>query len=263
LAEAVRGNKLTPIKQITAEQVVDHGGVVTGTTGAFVIVQTNEGRYGKMLVQLARQRISEKVSVPMLLIERYTTYKEGTEQAIQANGLSVSVYVDFRFSLDLGQVVPQSLGGDVVVTETTASNGAKTIVAEPVGKAKFYLLTKALPEALPKKGGKLVVGDTFEVRYFNGEYRLFDDGRRSGLLKLSVDDAGDVTGSFVSDRDGQKYDVKGKVGVPKHSIEFTIQYPRTEQTFRGCLFTGDAKALAGTSKLQEREAAFYATRVED
>jgi hypothetical protein len=29
------------------------------------------------------------------------------------------------------------------------------------------------------------------------------------------------------------------------------------------LFTGDAKALAGTSRIADREAAFYATRVDE
>jgi hypothetical protein len=122
---------------------------------------------------------------------------------------------------------------------------------------------KPLPEATPKKTEKLVVGDTFEVRYFNGTYKLYDDGRRSGTLTVKVDAEGFVEGSFYSDKDGQKYDVKGRVAMPSHSIVFTIKLPRTEQEFRGMLFTGDGKALAGTSRLEQREAGFYAVRVEE
>ena len=46
-------------------------------------------------------------------------------------------------------------------------------------------------------------------------------------------------------------------------IEIVVKLPRTEQVFHGWLFTGNGLALAGYSKLQDREAGFYATRVEE
>ena len=49
----------------------------------------------------------------------------------------------------------------------------------------------------------------------------------------------------------------------KHGVQFTVIFPRTEQTFQGMLFTGDGAALAGTSRIDNRESAFYAVRVED
>ncbi len=120
-----------------------------------------------------------------------------------------------------------------------------------------------MPDLAPKKSARLVVGETFDIRYFNGTYKLFDDGRRSGTLTLKVDDQGVVEGAFYSDRDGRKFEVKGRVGMPAHAIQFTIKFPRSEQEYRGMLFTGDGRALAGTSRLQDREAAFYATRIEE
>jgi len=71
-------------------------------------------------------------------------------------------------------VVPEKLGGDL----RFVNDGGKAYL-EPLGKAKLYLLTKPLPEATPKKTAKLVVGETFEPRYFNGSFKLHDDGRRS------------------------------------------------------------------------------------
>src|SRR5262249_1415758 len=124
----------------------------------------------------------------------------------------------FRFSLDLGQVVPAELGGDIQFTV----EGEK-IAARPIGKAKLYLVTKALPGVEPKKGPKLVVGDKFEPRYFNGTFKLHDDGRRSGKLVLKVEPDGSVGGAYYSDRDGAKYDVYGQVGKPTHSIQFTVK----------------------------------------
>ena len=78
-----------------------------------------------------------------------------------------------------------------------------------------------------------------------------------------MEDDGIVTGAYYSDKDGSKYEVRGKVGNPDHAIRFSVQFPRAEQSFTGYLFTGDGKHLAGTSIMNEREAGFFATRVED
>jgi hypothetical protein len=134
---------------------------------------------------------------------------------------------------------------------------------EALGKAKLYLVTKPLPDVGPKKGTKLVVGDKFEIRYFNGSYQLYDDGRRSGKLVLKVKEDGTVTGAYYTDRDGTKYEVVGKVGTPSHAIEFTVKLPRVEQTFKGMLFTGNGQILTGTSRMNDREAGFYAKRIEE
>jgi hypothetical protein len=135
---------------------------------------------------------------------------------------------------------------------------------EPVGKAEMYLVTKHLAETNPTKTPKLVVGEKFETRYFNGVFKLYDDGRRTGDLHLIVAEDGDVSGHYYSDKDGQKYEVVGKAGGnPTHSIQFRITYPRTFQSFSGLMFTGDGRVITGASRLQERETAFYAVRVED
>ena len=106
-------------------------------------------------------------------------------------------------------------------------------------------------------------GHRVEAKHFNGTYALRDDGRRSGKLVLKVgEDNKTVTGWYYSAKDGSKYEVKGKIGVPAHAVELTVKFPRAEQVFKGMLFTGDGLALAGTSKLADREAAWYATREE-
>jgi hypothetical protein len=246
------------VKQLTPDLLGDHDRVLPGIAAAFVVVKTNEGRFAKLLVLSAQQKLDAEKRVPILLIDRFVTYKEGTDQTVLASGRNVYLFPGFRFSLDLGQVVPEALGGDLRFT----ADGDK-IAAEPVGKAKVYLLTKGLPEAAPKKTAKLVVGETFEPRYFNGAFRLYDDGRRSGKLKLEVADNGEVTGAYYSDKDGEKYEVEGTIRTPQHAITFTVKFPRARQVFQGWLFTGDARAITGSSRLLEREAGFYAVRVED
>jgi hypothetical protein len=262
LANAIETSEnVKEVKQLTSDEIFQASQTLPDSAATFLIVLTNERRYCKLLVTPARQRVGMNEQVPMLLVDKYVTYKEGSDRAIKAGGQNAHLYPGSRLHLDLGQVVPEKLGGDLLVVE--GEKDALAIVVKPLGKARLFLLTKPIAGLAPKKAAKLVIGEQFEVRYFNGSYKLRDDGRRSGTLTLQVADSGDVTGSFYSDRDGQKYEVKGKVGNPRYAINFTIKFPAVEQAFAGLMFTGDGKAIAGTSKLQEREAGFYAERIDE
>lgn len=259
LDKAVRdGKNVKELKEVTSTQLPDLGDVLADTMAVFLIVHTNDDRWSKLLVLSAQQRFKDK-QAPMLLIEKFVTFKESTERTVKAKGENVHVYPGMRLNLDIGQFVPEKLGGDLLV-EDDGKGGFKLA---PIGAAKLYVLSKPIPDVVPKKAEKLTVGATFEPRYFIGKYKLHDDGRRSGTLNLEVNESGEVTGSFYSDRDGAKYDITGKIGAPRHSISFTIKFPQIQQEFTGMLFTGNGKAICGTSKLQDREAAFYAERVEE
>ncbi len=257
LLKAPAADGVKEVKQLTVSLLADNDGAIPGISGALVVVRTNEGRFSKLLVQPGRQKVGDK-TIPILIVDRYVTYREGEEQAIEATGRRLHLFDGFHLSLDMGQIVPGALGGDL---RFVAKNGSG--YGEPVGKAKLYLVTKPLPGAEPKKLETLTVGEKLDKVYFNGTYKLYDDGRRSGKLVLKVEDSGKVTGAYYSDKDGRKYDVAGQIGSPIHAIQFTIKFPRTEQVFSGWLFTGDAKALTGSSRLERREAGFYAIRIEE
>jgi len=257
LAKAPRAPGTRSLKQLTPALMAEHGGVLPGTTAALIVVRTREGRFSKLLVQPARQKLPDKSTMSILLIDRFVTYKEGEERTVLVQGQNVRLFAGFQFNLDLGQVVPATVGGDL---RFVAAEG-KTYL-EPLGKAALYLLTRPLPEAVPAKTEKMIIGDKFEPRYFDGVYKLFDDGRRSGALHLKVLPGGAVEGAYYSDKDGQKYEVNGKIGRQPNAIEFTITYPRTRQTFTGWMFTGTGGALTGSSRVQEREVGFYALRMD-
>jgi hypothetical protein len=258
LAKLAEGKHVREVKQLTPGMIVDHDNVLPRTRSAFLLVRTNGTRWAKLLVVTARQKVGADKVVPILSVERFVTYKEGEERTVQASGKDLSLYPGFRLSLDLGQVVPEEVGGDLHFVAA-----ADKVYAEPLGKAKLYLVVKHDPGVVPKKGAKFVMGEKWEPRYFSGTYRLEDDGRRSGKLILEVEgDGREVKGWYYSDRDGRKYEVKGKVGEPRHAIEFTIKFPRTEQVFKGMLFTGNGRAIAGTSTMAGRPAAFYCVRQE-
>lgn len=246
--------RITRLDRVT---LIDGSGALRETTGALLVVKTNQGRWAKLIVHPARQKISDNQSLPILLIERFVTFREGTDRAVLAEGKGVRLFNGFVLNLDLGQVVPESVGGDI----RFVAKGEEGY-AEPVGKAEFYLVTKPLPEAVPPKSEKLVIREPFIPEYFNGVYKLLDDGRRSGELHLKVDKDRQVTGYYYSDRDGRKYPVEGAVGDPHHQIVFKVKFPQTTQEFRGWMFTGDGKAIAGVARMQRRETGFYALRME-
>jgi hypothetical protein len=257
LTQVPKSKNAVKIQELTPELMVQHSRALPNVTATFLVVKTQGGKFSKLLVQPARQKISATESVPILLIERFVTYREGDEKTVHAHGQNVRLFDDFRYNLDIGQVVPKALEADL----RFVASGDK-VHLEPVGKAEIYLVTKHLPEANPKKGPKVVVGERFEISYFNGSYKLYDDGRRSGLLRLKVDEDGEVTGDYYSDRDGQKYEVSGKVTSPTHRIQFKVTFPRTIQFFNGFMFTGDGRVITGSSRLEERETGFYAMRLE-
>jgi hypothetical protein len=261
LSKAASDGALKEVKELTADQVADVAGALPDSPSAVLVVATNDKRFAKLLVQTARQKIAGDKTAPLLLIDKYTTFKGTSDRAVQASGHDLHLYPGLRLSLDIGQVVPESVGGDLtVVADAKDPNG---FTVKPVGEAKLYVLAKPIPGVVPKKAPKLVVGEAFETRFFAGRYKLHDDGRRTGVLKLEVNDAGEITGTFTSDKDGREYEVQGKAGTPRHAVSFAIKFPATTQTFTGYMFTGDGKAIAGTTKMLEREAGFYAERIED
>ncbi|WP_020469926.1 hypothetical protein [Zavarzinella formosa] len=261
LNKAVMDGSVKEAKELTSDQLGELTGVLPDTSSAMLIVVTNDKHFARLLVQPARQKLGMDKFATILLIDKYVTYRGTTERAVLVQGANTQVYPGLRMSLDIGQVVPEAIGGDLTVVANEKDPNQFTL--KPIKDAKIYVLAKPIAGVVPKKAPKLVVGEVFETRFFNGKYKLSDDGRRTGELRLEVTDTGEIGGVFVSDRDGREYEVSGKAGMPKHQITFTIKFPATTQSFSGYMFTGNGKGIAGTTKIGEREAGFYADRVED
>jgi len=257
-------NKLADSKDVKVyealplDDLANFDNIVPGTTGTLLVVKTVGGRNAKLLVQSARQKVEGDRQLPVLLIDRFITYKEGEEQTILTRGEGLKIYPGFRFSLDLGQVVPEEVGGDIALVKD-----GDVVKLKSLDRAKMAVLTRYDKSLEPARPAKVTIGEPFEPKYFTGSYRIYDDGRRSGKLTLKVDEDGSVAGAYFSDRDGARYELRGRVGTPTHAISFTVNLPRTEQVFNGWLFTGDGKVMVGTSRMLNRETGFYATRIED
>src|SRR5262249_40594956 len=124
---AAKGTK--NVKQLTPTMMVENSRVLPGITAAFLVVKTNDGRMSKLLVQPAQQKVDDGKKLPILLIERFVTFREGEERTIHAQGQNVHLFQGFRFNLDLGQLVPEAVGADLRLV----TDGDKVFV-EPLGK---------------------------------------------------------------------------------------------------------------------------------
>ena len=161
LIKAAASDAAKEMKQITSDDLLNNDRTLKGVDGTLLIVKTNDGRNAKLLVHAAGQKTDAEHTVPTLYIDRFVTYKEGEERTVRGSGQNLALFPGFRFSLDMGQVVPEALGGDLRFVQ----NGDKTWV-EPVGKAKLYMLVKPLPEAAPAKPDKVVIGEKFDPEIF-------------------------------------------------------------------------------------------------
>ncbi len=79
LKKMVENDFCREIDSLTLKEISDLDPVLLGIQAGFIIVRTNEGRYSRALVQFARQKIDANNATPMILLERFTTYREGEE----------------------------------------------------------------------------------------------------------------------------------------------------------------------------------------
>jgi hypothetical protein len=259
LLKLVESKNVEKVKSASLLDLVNNEQTLPGIRATYLVVKTNEGRLAKLLVQPAQQKIGKKETAPILLIDRFVTFLDGEDRTVVAKGANVRLFNDFRFSLDIGQVVPANVSSDLRFVVD-----GKNETLEPVGKAELYIVTKHLEEAAPPKGGKVAVGAAFVPQSFSGVYDFDDDGKRTGELHLKVDAKGGVTGSFFSAAGGNKYEVEGQVYPnPKNKIDLRILYPRSVQQLTGWMYVTDGRAIVGVSIINERESGFTATRKAD
>src|SRR5262249_52443629 len=176
LEKVAQADGVKEVKQLTPDMILENNRVLPEVSSALVVVQTNEGRMSKVMLQAARKRLNDenKTVVSIVLLERYATYRPGTERTVVASGQNVYLFDGFLFSLDLGQVVPNTLSPDLRFVAKEKGDKSE-VYLEPVGNAKLFLLTKPLPEATKPKAEKFVIGEGFEPKYFTGKYKLHDD----------------------------------------------------------------------------------------
>jgi Biopolymer transport protein ExbD/TolR len=153
--------------------------------------------------------------------------------------------------------VPPGLGGDVVF-RTDGHFADSRIIASGSGRLTTFQNVVRIPSAAP---GRPSAGRAIQPTDFTGRYTLSADGQWSGSLELIVDADGKVSGQFRSDKNGTVYGVTGAVAVDNpQKLTFTIQFPRSKQTFEGLLWTEGKDVIAGTLTMLEHAYSFVAVR---
>lgn len=258
LAKLAASDSFAPVDDLSIKQLAEADGRLAGTTGTLLIAKSNQGRWSRILISQARQKIDMEKSVPILLVDRFATCMDSEDRALVQSGKDVRLFAGFRFSLDLGQVVPAEMPADFEIVP----DGKSLKIKKDKG-AGLWIIKKEIAPAKPVKPAAIDTAKPFGVHWFTGHYRLYDDGRRMGRLEIESDKDGNLSGALFSDKDNKRYELFGKVAMPNHTAQFTVRFPRSEQYFQAWLFTGDGAALAGTTRFGERETGFYATRIRD
>ena len=235
--------------------------VLRGERSALVIVMTDQGNMAKLLLAAGfRKRKGDdgkEILAPVLILDRFETIDGGDRVTWKARGRDVVLFDGLPFDLDSGQVVPEGFGGDIRLIGHGA-DGQPELSA--LGANRLYTLEKPLPVA-PVSPGHPSSGRAVVPTDFSGRYRLMANGQMSGTMDLSVDPDGMVSGQFRSDRNGSVYPVSGKVAADlSRKIEFTIQFPRSQQVYEGLLWTEGKNAFAGTVQILDHPYSFFAIR---
>lgn len=222
-----------------------------------LVAKTDDGGYAKLLVswglKKAKGNGSGKPS-PVLLIERYVAYRGDRLDLSAATGKDVMLYPGFAFDLDIGQVVPEGQGGDIVFTaegELIPGAGAKIVI----------LNGSQLPPA--EKTAKRDPNDHEGVlgEDYSGTWKLNADGRWLGEMDLKVTEGGKATGTFTSEESKNSYDITGQIGSTPHNLKMDVFLANTQLSVDAYLWTKDKSQMAGTVTMTGRKFGFVATRV--
>lgn len=244
--------KQQPRKSLSLEQAGELKTIDAGIGSPCIVVKTNDGNLTKALLAWGYRRGKGNKLIPVLLIERYVTYRANRGDTAAAAGKDVMLFAGFTFNFDIGQVVPAGQGGDIRLTDKAT--------IEPVGKAELFGLNgPQLPKS--EKGDKPTAGNRVASRDYAGTWKVTVDGRWSGEMQLSLEHNSKLRGKYTSKESKSTYDVTGRIAQLRHHVKLAIQLDNATQSIDAFLFTHDKSTMAGYATLAGRKFGFLATRV--
>lgn len=240
-------------ERITVEELGNLPNALAGGRSPSLVVVTDQGNFARLQVVagLRRPPGSTADPAPILVVERFAAFEAPTADRRLSRGRDLALFAGFGLDLDTGQVVPARQGADVKLD----ADGT-TLVA--VGSSRIYPITIS-PFPTEKVKARRPANRSVIPEDYAGRYRLYGDGRWSGLLELSVEGR-ELTGGFRSDETGARYKVTGRVDEPLPTAGFAVDLPRAKLEFRGHLFADGKGAIAGTVTLLDRVGGFVAVR---
>ncbi len=250
---AIKNGK--PLESLTSGQAAQWKFIGRDVTQPCVVIKTDNGNVAKALLSWGFRKTADK-PVPVLVIDRYVTYDRDRGNLTVAHGQNLMLFPGFEFDLDIGQVVPQGMGGDV------ALNNKRELVA--LGNAQLFAVDGSLLPA-EDEGGEIHVPQANQVvqpRDFAGEWKVSADGRWFGTWLLAVDDEGHIEGQYFSHETKSTFPLKGRVALGEpNRVVFDVEFAAATQHYDLYLFTGDKSAMCGTTTLVDRKFGVLAERM--
>ena len=225
-------------------------------TSPCLVVRTDEDNWAKAIVTWGFRKGKED-RIPVIVIERFVTYRGDRENLTSAKGENVMLFPGFGFNFDIGQIVPvgSGQGEDVIAIEQGDLKPAEGVKlhglngpATPPREDQKYPHPNEHPGVLPTD--------------FAGKWEVHIDGRWAGRWELDVEER-QIFGRFVSDETESVYEIAGKILALPHNAKLNIELANAAQTVDAFLWTKDKAAMAGTVMMADRRIGFYALRIKE
>ncbi|MCA9117570.1 MAG: hypothetical protein KDA79_21015 [Planctomycetaceae bacterium] len=216
-----------------------------------IIVRTNDGNTALALVGWGFRRGTDG-PLPVVLIERYVTWRSDRPDVTASSGQDVMLFAGFSFNFDIGQVVPDGQGGDLTLTSKAS--------LEPLDRAKLYVLDgSAVPETdaatvEPEDHDGVLPSD------FAGQWDVNIDGRWKGEWNLELKGPMQLEGIYLSDESRSRYRISGRVGQAPNRARLTIELANSSQQVDALLWTTDKSTMAGSVTIAGQRFGFCAVR---
>jgi hypothetical protein len=226
-------------------------------TSPCLVIRTDEDNWAKAIVTWGFRKGKADDRIPVIVIERFVTYRGDRENLTSAKGENVMLFPGFGFNFDIGQIVPVGVGQgeDVVAIEQgdlKPAEGAKLHgldgPATPPREDQKYPDPNEHPGVLPTD--------------FAGKWEVHIDGRWAGRWELDVEERR-IFGRFISDETDSVYEIAGKILALPHNAKLNIELANAAQTVDAFLWTKDKAAMAGTVMMADRRIGFYALRIKE
>ena len=243
-----------PVESMTMRQGLSLKRIGRGIDAPCVVIKTDEDNWAKALVGWGFRKSGDGGRIPVVLIERFVTYRGDRQNLTTSSGKDVMLFPGFGFNFDIGQVVPEGQGEDILC-------GPEGVLSPADGAELFGLHGPATPEPEPRDRPDPKSHPGVFPTDFAGSWHVRIDGRWEGRWELDVDGR-QVFGRFISDETQSVYEISGRIAARPHNAKLDIALVNAEQTVDAYLWTKDKSAMAGTITMAERKLGFYATRVE-
>jgi hypothetical protein len=242
-----------PLESLAIRDSLSLKSIGRGIGSPCIVVHTDDDNWTKALVTWGFRKGTNGERVPVVLIERFVNYRGDRQTITTAAGKDVMLFPGFGFNFDIGQVVPEGQGEDILCV----AEG----VLKPAAKSELFVLNgPAIPEPDPTTRPDPTSHTGVLPTDFAGAWKVRIDGRWEGVWELDVEERR-VFGRFISDETKSVYEISGKIAALPHNAKLSIELANASQSIDAFLWTKDKSAMAGFMLMANRKLGFYATRI--